>query len=172
MEHDRTVRRWSAGALVLLSLVFVVGCGFIGGAGATPTSGVVVRTPVPPKPTPTPSPTPTSTPAPTPTPTPVPTFPRSQAENLVWDQISPCAEQVVGAGAEGEPQTSAAGLGFEVTLTSSYDARDAAWIVAALTDDGTLTFGQWRVLDMGATVVPQDETATKIAQPGVTCSFP
>ena len=154
---------WPPKAYVVMVLPMLLatlaGCGLLGGSESTVAG---VATPAP-RPTRAPTtPTPTPTPDPGSTATPVPNLTADDAQRTVFQRVSRCADQI---------SESRAGR-VEITFSTGFDPVDQAWIVEAISDDGTLTFGSWIVGDVDGQISPQDTVAGVINAPGIDCGEP
>jgi len=86
-----------------------------------------------------------------------------EVRQLIFLQVRPCADQV--------SPTTAAKLEVAVTL-SPYDQAQGAWEGVAVSNDGKLGFGRWKVMDVSGAVSPLDSTASSIAMPTTICAVP
>ena len=139
--------------------VALVGCDFIGlgGDDQPAVAGVVIRTPGAPVPggvrpaaaTPTVSPLM----SPTPTPTPAPSLTVADVQRLVFQAVRRCADEV----------SAATGQALKVRVDVTYSGEDRSWTGEAISDDGVLSFGKWKIDDLEQTLSPGDQVSATIA---------
>lgn len=148
--------------LTIVAVALVAGaCGVLGGGGDTPAVGLVPTRVVNPQPTPAATATPEVPPEPTATPEAEPFFTFTEAENLVYDHIRSCADQV-----------SRSDQPVETVFQSIFDSTELEWQVTASSRDRLLSFGVWRVNDNNGVVTPGNATAAGIDSPSVICANP
>ncbi len=106
----------------------------------------------------------TATPPPVPssTPTPISLVARNEAETLVIQQVSSCAEQLVGMSQ----------LQVELAFDSFYSAEEGGWVVEASSPSLGVALGTWKVSESLRLVTPLDDVAIDMSDPDITCSRP
>ncbi len=116
---------------------------------------------------PTPSPTPTPEPEPSATPVRVevrdPVLTSTEAENLVFQHVRSCSDQIVGDD-RSEP--------ILIVFLTDYFPETEVWEVFVASDDKILSFGVWGVIDSDSTVSAIDPIAADINQPDTQCVAP
>ena len=95
----------------------------------------------------------------------------------MWAKVSPCAEQIAGAGqaaaAPGQPAGPAgSAVTIQAVITSRYSPLSGAWLVDIANNEPALTFGLWEANDRTGQVIPLDDVARSIASPGIICNLP
>jgi len=167
LDKLASIARASPPLFALALVLALAGCDLVGLGGEGPeVAGVVVRTPGAPLPVVPagPRPTPTITPVAqaTPTPTPSPNLTAIEVQRLVFLAVSRCADEV--SQARGSP--------IEIEVDATYKSEEARWSSEVASDDRTLSFGRWAVLDATGAVVPDDAIAGSIASPNIQCNQP
>ena len=148
--------------LILLAVAAITGsCDLLPGGQSGPTPGPVVRpSPAPRQDTPTPAPT--STPEATATPEAKPNLTLEQARELVFQLVRPCADQI----------TRSREAAVEVTSSPFFRREDGYWTTQASSEDGSLSFGNWKIVDATGEVTSLDEVALAIMSADTVCENP